>query len=52
MVIDRECILDEGDVTILNPGSISLPRQMGYKKTFMIMEIDEEENISYTLCEI
>ncbi|MBQ8412599.1 MAG: metallophosphoesterase [Lachnospiraceae bacterium] len=44
--------LDEGDVTILNPGSISLPRQMGYKKTFMIMEIDEEENISYTLCEI
>lgn len=42
--------LDDGeDVTILNPGSISLPRQMGYKKTFMIMEIDEEENISYFL---
>lgn len=45
--------LDEReDVTILNPGSISLPRQMGYKKTFMIMEIDEEENISYYLEEI
>lgn len=44
--------LDEGDVTILNPGSISLPRQMGHKKTFMIMEIDEEDKVSYTLCEI
>ena len=42
--------LDEGeDVTILNPGSISLPRQMGYKKTFMIMEIDDQENITYIL---
>lgn len=44
--------LDEGDVTILNPGSISMPRQMGHKKTFMIMEIDEEEKVSYKLCEI
>ena len=44
--------LDEGDVTILNPGSISLPRQMGHKKTFMIMEIDEEDKVSYKLCEI
>ncbi len=36
------------DVTILNPGSISLPRQIGHVKTFLIMEIDDEENITYT----
>ena len=36
------------DVTILNPGSISLPRQIGHEKTFLIMEIDDEENITYT----
>ena len=40
--------LDEADdVTIINPGSISRPRQLGHKKTFLIMEIDENENINY-----
>ena len=39
---------DPEDVTILNPGSISLPRQIGHEKTFLIMEIDDEENITYT----
>ena len=36
------------DGTILNPGSISLPRQTGHEKTFLIMEIDDDENITYT----
>lgn len=40
--------LDEGDVTILNPGSLTFPRQVGHKQTFMIMEIDEQENITYS----
>ena len=40
--------LDEGeDVTILNPGSITYPRQIGHKKTFLIMEIDDEDKITY-----
>lgn len=40
--------LDEAeDVTILNPGSVTYPRQTGHKKTFLIMEIDEYEDISY-----
>ncbi len=40
--------LDEGDdVTILNPGSLTFPRQIGHEKTFLIMEIDDEENITY-----
>ena len=35
------------DVTILNPGSISYPRQAGRKPTFLIMEIDEEGQAHY-----
>lgn len=41
-------IYDVGDdVTILNPGSISYPRQSGRKPTFLIMEIDEEGQAHY-----
>ena len=41
-------ILEIGDdVTILNPGSISYPRQPGRKPTFLIMEIDEEGQAHY-----
>ncbi len=39
---------EEDEVTFLNPGSISLPRQSGYKRTFAIMEVDDEDNVSYT----
>ena len=37
------------DVTILNPGSISYPRQPGRKPTFLIMEIDEEGKAHYEI---
>ena len=30
------------DLTILNPGSLSYPRQADRRPTFLIMEIDEE----------
>jgi hypothetical protein len=43
-------LLDEGDdVTILNPGSLTYPRQPGRKKTFMIMNIDDDGNVSYVM---
>lgn len=32
---------EEGPVTILNPGSLSYPRQEGRKPSYMIMELDE-----------
>lgn len=35
------------EYTILNPGSISYPRQEGRKKTFLIMEIDKQGNAHY-----
>ena len=34
-------------VTILNPGSISYPRQNGRKQTFLIMEIDRHGEVHY-----
>lgn len=38
-----------GDVTILNPGSLSYPRQEGRKGSFIIMEMDEEGNTSFEI---
>lgn len=37
----------EEDITVLNPGSLSFPRQEGRKGSFMILEIDENGNCDY-----
>lgn len=37
------------DVTILNPGSISKPRQADHRYTYMVMEIDDEDDVTYEL---
>lgn len=36
-----------GDVTILNPGSLSYPRQEGRKPSYAVMELDENWEIHY-----
>lgn len=40
---------DSDDVTILNPGSISKPRQADHRYTYMVMEIDDEDEVTYEL---
>lgn len=35
------------DVTILNPGSLSYPRQEGRKPSYMVMEMDEDGTARY-----
>lgn len=40
---------DPDDVTILNPGSISKPRQADHRYTYMVMEIDDEDEVTYKL---
>lgn len=35
-------------VTILNPGSISYPRQEGREQTFMIMEVDDKGRLHFS----
>jgi hypothetical protein len=42
----------DGDMLILNPGSISLPRQSGHRKTYMIMEMDDDGSLEVTLHEL
>ena len=37
------------DITVLNPGSISYPRQGGGKPSFILMEIDEDKEIRYRI---
>lgn len=40
---------DPDDVTILNPGSITKPRQADHRYTYMVMEIDDEDEVTYEL---
>lgn len=37
------------DITILNPGSLSYPRQYGRKPSYIIMEIDSRGEAHYTI---
>ncbi len=46
-VIDRS-----GEITVLNPGSLSYPRQDGHIPTYIIMEIDKNEEAHYTIAEV
>ena len=46
-------MLNQGkDVTILNPGSLTLPRQDGFFHTYMLMEIEREGEAHFTLCKL
>lgn len=38
------------DITILNPGSVSFPRQDGRKASYMILEMDEKGKLSFRQC--
>ena len=39
----------EDDLTVLNPGSISYPRQWGHEPSFILMEIDRDGQAHYTI---
>ncbi len=39
----------EDDLTVLNPGSISYPRQWGHEPSFILMEIDRDGEAHYTI---
>lgn len=42
--------VDEDDITLLNPGSISFPRQEGHRPSYLIMTIDDEtQKASYEI---
>lgn len=45
----RPHLEQNGKITVLNPGSLSFPRQDGRKPSYMIMEIDDEGQAHYTI---
>lgn len=45
----RPYINIEDNITMINPGSLSYPRQNGHKPTYIIMEIDKNGEAHYTL---
>lgn len=43
-------VIQVGDeITMINPGSLSYPRQPDKKYTYIMMEIDDEQNINFYL---
>ncbi len=38
-----------GEVIALNPGSLSYPRQAGRKPSYIVMELDQEENARFDI---
>ena len=43
-------VIDIGEeVTAINPGSLSYPRQDGHRPSYIIMEIDREDKVHYTI---
>ena len=38
-----------GGVIAVNPGSISLPRQAGHEPSYIVMEIDKNKEINFTI---
>ncbi len=45
-------LYEGSDITILNPGSCSQPRQYDGRKTYAIMEMDENGRMSYEICNL
>lgn len=45
----RPVIETEGNLTIINPGSLSYPRQENRQPSYVIMELDENGEAHYTL---
>ena len=43
----RPYIEIDDDITMLNPGSISYPRQTGHKPTFLMIEMDDYGELHY-----
>ena len=41
--------IEEGRVTVVNPGSLTSPRQPGRKPSYIVAETDENEDVIFTI---
>ncbi len=46
----RPFFYESDEITVLNPGSVSYPRQEGRKGSYMLMELDKEEKLHFQQC--
>lgn len=44
------CLKQGPNLTVLNPGSLSLPRQEGRQPSYIVMEIDSRGEAHYNIC--
>lgn len=42
-------VREENGLNIVNPGSLAYPRQIGYKPSYILMEVDLEKNFHFSL---
>ena len=45
----RPYLESDGEVTLLNPGSLSYPRQEGRRPSYIVMELDKEGEAHFTI---
>ncbi len=45
----RPCIDEEGGITIINPGSLTYPRQADRRPSYIVMDVDDSGEIAFTL---
>lgn len=50
--IHTPVMMEMPGMTLVNPGSISLPRQASRKPTYIIMEVDEDGEVKYIFKEL
>ena len=46
---DKPVIDTKSDIVVLNPGSISRPRQDGFRPTYLVMNIEDDGRTDYVL---
>lgn len=45
----RPVIEEETDLTVINPGSLTYPRQNGHRPSYVLMEVDGNNKLHYSL---
>lgn len=48
----RPVIEQEADITVINPGSLTYPRQMGRRPTYIVIEIGKDNVMHYEIKEL
>ena len=43
-------IIENEPVQVINPGSISRPRQTGHKPSYIVIDVDKDGDLHYKLC--